>query len=315
MPDNPSNKNDKTLRIFKDAIEALKTYPDALSAYCAAGNKAFMEQKWLPDRIGTLLFILKSHKIMLDTIKHDYQSCKAAEDAESSAILASRIVLKIAREDPKELEKFLHAQKKFFNSYNIMLEKPLDNIHALHDFISAEIEILENDSLKNRVINDADNAFINAIEQALMALEQYPEAQAAFLHAERNVLEEVSGSELTASALTAHLNVMKAQKEMLNVYDYDANQQFYKSLLEAAIPILEGRKVIYARVKDPLIKETLEQSFMNFEEKYKNFLQNPAGEKQSFNGFLDAEIQKFEVERQREPEKVPAEVIYSVSPL
>lgn len=33
------------------------------------------------------------------------------------------------------------------------------------------------------------------------------------------------------------------------------------------------------------IKETLEQSFRVFEEKYKHFLQNPAGEKQSFNDF------------------------------
>jgi hypothetical protein len=309
MPDTPSNQNDKTLRLFKDAIEALKTYPDALSAYCAAGHKAFMEQKWLPDRVGTLLFLLKSHKIMLETLKNDYQSTKAADDAEHSAILASRIVLKIAKEDPKELEFFLEAQKRFFHSYNIMLETPLDNIHALHDFISVEIEILENEILRNRAINNADYAFINAIEQALMALEQYPEAQAAFLQAGKNSLEEVSNSELTGSALTAHINIMKAQKEMLNVYDYNANPKFYNVLLESTIPILEGRKAIYARVKDPHIKEVLVQSFINFEENYKKFLQNPMREKQSFNDFLDAEIQKFEVKKQIEPEKIPEDFI------
>lgn len=284
------------IHALSNAIQSLEDYPHARDAFEAAEKKALTEEKWMPDMVNALLLTLKAQKTMLKTLKMEMNTEKSFEEIERTALHAIDTIIRIAKVDPCELRKFLHAKRKFCDAYNELLETPLDNLNAIQDFISAEIAVLENKELKEKAIYKAHKAIVKAIKAAIVALEEYPDALQAFLTAEKAFLQTRQEDTLTWPLLDSHILLLKTQKAMLHILDYNAPKQSFESFAEAAIRVLNSRQQIYRKLQDSPAKQKIEESLQAFREEYHRFFSSPVEHLQSFKDFLDAEIARFEGE-------------------
>lgn len=273
---------------LKEAINSLNAYPDALNAYFEAEKKALREYRDIPGMLNSLLITLKAQQTLVGSLKIDSGSYEALQEAENEAIEAAKTVIRIIKSNNIELERFLNAQSNFYNSYKEFLEKPLDNINALYDFLSAEIAVLENKDLKDKAVNSAHRAVLNAMKSSLSALESYPQALSAFLKAEKDSLESKTEVGMTKSLLDTHILLLKAQKAMLQTYH--ANTEAYHAFDAAEQLALNTRKGILERLKNPSLKGAFQQFLQKFEERYYKLLENPDCTVTDLQNFLDKEI-------------------------
>lgn len=301
--DNTDTRDDaQMLAIYalEEALTTLKRYPEALKAYLEAEKKALRESRWVPDLIQSLLFTLKAQKAILDRIKISQENFRIIEEAERIALDATKTVLRVAKAYPEELKTFLNAKSMFDHAYIDLLENPVDNISALCDYITAEINILEHKGLNEAAIKNAHDAVIKAIKTSLTSLENYPEALTAFLESEKKVLEIKSSNELAQTLLESHLLLLKGQDTLLNLYR--EHPFAYQAFTNMAISALQNRKDTYEQLKDGPAKKMLQDSLTEFEKIYFQFIGNPAANLESFRKFLTNEIHELEAINVYEPE-------------
>lgn len=286
---------------LKEAIAALKPYPNALNAYLSAERKTLMDARWIPDTLQSTLIALQTQRNILGTIRRDRDSFNLVLDAENIALDASSTIIRMAKHNPEVLQQFLYEQQRFYAAYSDSFERP--NIQSLYNFIEAEITVLENEELKKRIVNNAHHAIMKAIKEALLSLNKYPEALTAFQSAEQTYLETKKENELSQSLIDSHVLLLKAHKSLISIYK--AHPESYKNFVDTAFLTLKNRNEIYHQLNDNITKTILMHSLILFEERYITFLNNPATNMEPFRDFLHDEIQQLQKINLSEPESAP----------
>jgi hypothetical protein len=296
MPYTCDGNNEDTSSIIhalSNAIDSLKDYPEACTAYLAAENLAIRESKWIPDMLNSLLIALKMQKELLETLTPDQYGAKAFEEVEKVTIEAAGTITEIIKNNPTELKNFLEAQQKFRDSYNIMLEVPLGGIAAVVEFINTEIALLEK-IIHITAVSESHKAIIDSIQAMIPVLQKYPEALGAFLTAEKVFLETRHADEWGETLLKSHILLLKAHRATLPLLNYTADTEAYTKYATSVMAIIDERKDIYSKLKNCPGKQQIGDSLQLFTEHFTHFLANPSENLHLYTEFLDTEISQLE---------------------
>lgn len=172
---------------LKEAIEALGKHPEALDHYGVEQARTFAAHRKPAAVLNALLSVLKAQRTAVKALKHalnpqhEHAMC---EKTESLAVDAAITILKLIKEDPGALKRFMKEQQDFYNSYEELLEQPLEDIQALRSYVSAEIKALNDKKAEESASVKAHRAVIEAINLSLSSLEHYPEVLAELLRDE-----------------------------------------------------------------------------------------------------------------------------------
>jgi len=281
------------VNILKKSIQSLQKYPKALDAYLRAEKEIFAESQGTPILLRSLLYTLRAQRTLLEAMHLDTDAYSTFEKAEHIALNASRTIHQMVKEGSPEFEDFLNAESIFYHSYTAVLEKPMDNIHALYDFLSTEITTLEGMQVKNNDTVIGQRVMINALKSSFATLAKHPKALSAFLDAQKTIIEEKAIDEyMSQSLIDAHIIILQAQKAVLKIYE--THPDAYKIYMDAEQQALAAKKDIAAKLYNPTIKKQFNHRLAVFEAKYRKLIQDPLNNMASLQNFLDSEIRQLQ---------------------